>query len=133
MSTKCTRPWNGNGALGSYKFFGIPGSEETYTNHSGRTTSSLQNRLEGKTAVTLVAFLCSTSHKDDHFGRIAIITPYKEQKRKIQKELTSRFGATSARGVEVSTVDGFQGQERETVILSCVRTGECNYSFNLTL
>ena len=133
MSTKCNRPWSGSGALGSYKFFNIPGSEEAYTKHTGRISSSLQNRLEGKTAVTLVALLCSTSHRDHLFGRIAIIAPCKEQKRKIQRELTSRFGASSAGGVEVSTVDGFQGQERDIVILSCVCTGECNYSFNLTL
>ena len=69
MSTKCTRPWNGSGVLGSHKFFNIPGSEGTSTNHSGRSTSSLQNRLEGKTAVTLVALLCSTSHKENLFWK----------------------------------------------------------------
>ena len=122
MLTKCSRPWSG--ALGSYKFFDIPGTEEANTSHSGRSTSSLENRLEGKTAVALVAMICSTSPRENMFGRIAVITPYKEQKRKIQKELVNRFGESSARGVEVSTVDGFQGQEREIIILSCVRTGE---------
>ena len=126
MLVKCNRSWHDIGALGPYKFFDIPGVEETRTSHSGRTTSSLQNKLEGKIAVTLVALLCSVDHGENFFGRIAIITPYREQRRKIRRELVSRFGECAARGVEVSTVDGFQGQEREVIILSCVRTGECN-------
>lgn len=125
MLAKCSRPWNNT--LGPYKFFDIPGIEETSTGRSGHATSSLQNKLEGKSAVTLVAILCAAAHKESLFGRIAIITPYKEQKRKIQKELASRFGDDAARGVEVSTVDGFQGQEREIIIFSCVRTGESNH------
>lgn len=124
MLKKCSRFWNASNALGPYKFFDIPGVEQTDTDHSGRTTSSLQNKLEGKAAVTLVAMICSTSPKEDFVGRIAIITPYRGQRRKIQKELVNRFGEQAARSVEVSTVDGFQGQEREVIILSCVRTGE---------
>ena len=59
MLAKCSRPWNG--ALGPYKFFDIPGMEETSTGRSGHATSSLQNKLEGKSAVTLVAILCSAA------------------------------------------------------------------------
>ena len=57
-------------------------------------------------------------------GKIGIITPYKEQKRCISKELVYRFGPSILQAIEVSTVDGYQGQEKEVIIFSCVRTGE---------
>ena len=50
---------------------------------------------------------------------IAVITPYKAQRGLIQsmmpKELQSK--------VEVNTVDGFQGREKDCVVFSCVRDG----------
>jgi hypothetical protein len=46
-------------------------------------------------------------------GQIGVITPYKEQ----QRRLTVALG----READVGTVDGFQGQERDVVILDLVR------------
>jgi senataxin len=34
------------------------------------------------------------------------------------------FGSSILEAVEVSTVDGYQGQEKEIIIFSCVRTNE---------
>lgn len=57
-------------------------------------------------------------------SKIGIVTPYKDQRRALRRELLHRFGREVMGGIEVSTVDGFQGQEREVIIFSCVRTGE---------
>lgn len=52
------------------------------------------------------------------------MTPYKEQRRTLRRELRNRFGPEVDQHVEISTVDGYQGQEREIIIFSCVRTCE---------
>lgn len=48
-------------------------------------------------------------------GSIAVITPYSAQARYIRS--LGEF-----QGVEIDTVDGFQGREKEVVIISCVRS-----------
>lgn len=52
------------------------------------------------------------------------MTPYKEQRRTLRRELRRRFGPEIDHHVEISTVDGYQGQEKEVIIFSCVRTCE---------
>ncbi|MCK6546879.1 AAA domain-containing protein [Myxococcota bacterium] len=49
---------------------------------------------------------------------IAVITPYAAQVRHLERALA----ALDLGGVEVDTVDGFQGREKEVVIISCVRS-----------
>ncbi len=51
---------------------------------------------------------------------IGLITPYKEQYSLFKKELV-RF---IERGLDVNTVDGFQGKEKEIILLSLVRANE---------
>jgi len=49
---------------------------------------------------------------------VGIITPYSAQVKFFQQHLDAE------RGVQVSTVDGFQGQEKDIIIISCVRSNE---------
>ena len=52
---------------------------------------------------------------------IGVITPYNGQVRHIRKLLADELGGTAA-AVEVNSVDGFQGREKEFILFSCVRT-----------
>ncbi|KAK4876515.1 hypothetical protein RN001_009021, partial [Aquatica leii] len=55
---------------------------------------------------------------------IGIITPYNHQRTKIREELELRsFGSN----VTVNTVDSFQGQEKDVIIMSCVRESTNNF------
>ncbi len=51
--------------------------------------------------------------------QIAVISPYAAQVRLLREKLAA---ASDADGVEVDTVDGFQGREQEVVIISLVRS-----------
>ncbi|KAI5189399.1 regulator of nonsense transcripts 1 [Nematocida minor] len=56
------------------------------------------------------------------YASVGIITPYKEQ----MNRLMSR-DVLKKSNVLVSTIDGFQGQERDCIILSTVRTGRIGF------
>lgn len=67
------------------------------------------------------------THLIDEHGvpesELGVITPYRGQRTLISDELTE-YG-----GVEVSTVDGFQGREREMIIFSVVNTEKSSLQF----
>lgn len=123
MITANTRDWHSHPLLGPLRFFDIHGGrEESRARKSGLESRSKLNELEVQIAVNLVALLCQQTHQS-MVGKIGLVTPYKDQRRALRRELVSRFGTSSVlASVEVSTVDGFQGQEREVIIFSCVRT-----------
>jgi hypothetical protein len=58
-------------------------------------------------------------------GSIGIITPYSEQQQKLRSEIGRRFQCSHNKGgvldIEVNTVDGFQGKEKDIIIISTVR------------
>ena len=59
--------------------------------------------------------------------KIGVITLYKAQARRIAAATQHlRFGTAKA-NVQVSTVDAFQGGEKEIAILSCVRTTSSDF------
>ena len=55
---------------------------------------------------------------------IGVITPYKKQVEIISTNLGKRFGSEYQIDVEVNTIDGFQGREKDVIIFSCVRSGD---------
>ena len=55
---------------------------------------------------------------------VGVISAYAAQTRMIERALGKALPAAAAAMVEVSTVDGFQGREKEVILLSCVRASE---------
>jgi superfamily I DNA and/or RNA helicase len=53
-------------------------------------------------------------------ARLAVITPYDAQVRLLRE----RLARERERGLEVGTVDGFQGREKEAVIVDLVRSND---------
>jgi len=52
---------------------------------------------------------------------IGIIAPYQAQRKVLTNLLLEKYGPIVFRSVEVSTIDGFQGREKDVIIFSCVR------------
>jgi superfamily I DNA and/or RNA helicase len=74
-------------------------------------------------------------YPNSYSGGVGIITGYQAQKHLLIRLFKQRFGFnwklggrpnknSSQRGgtVEISTVDGFQGREKDVIIFSCVRS-----------
>lgn len=47
----------------------------------------------------------------------------------LKEALVARFGVTCKAMIDVNTVDGFQGQEKDIIIMSCVRAGDRGIGF----
>ena len=65
------------------------------------------------------------------FNNIGVITPYIAQKVLIQNKLIEKYKNTKGesqkvKNVKISSVDGFQGGERDFIILSDVRSNKNN-------
>ncbi len=91
------------------------GGSETFKERTRRGSTSKENAGEAKSVEGIAERLLSLGVKPED---IAIISPYDDQVALIRKELR-------VEGLEIKTVDGFQGREKEVVIVSFVR---CNKS-----
>lgn len=52
---------------------------------------------------------------------MGVISPYKQQIRTLKEYFSRYFGSKILEAVDFNTVDGFQGQEKDIIIFSCVR------------
>jgi senataxin len=118
MEKKTLQPWHANDSLGIFKFFDIRGQEE-----QADSGHSQYNMAEVHAAVALFAKL-RREYPDINFDyRIGIISMYRAQLTKLKNEFSSRWGRDILSRIDFNTVDGFQGQEKDIIILSCVRAG----------
>ncbi|KAH9854663.1 SEN1 N terminal-domain-containing protein [Lenzites betulinus] len=119
MAEKTKRPWHEHPKFGTYRFFNVQsGSEE-----SSGVGHSLVNRTEIQVAVALYNRLikdCVTVSLD---CKIGVISMYRGQIVEMKRAFQRRFGEEVLSAVDFNTVDGFQGQEKDIIILSCVRAG----------
>lgn len=121
------RDWHRCDYTRPFLFFHVPGNQARGNGSAGKTATlskSLMNAMEADMAVALVHALCSGSPHLHFSGKIGIISPYKQQVREIKQRLLRSFPAHSRalfKHIDVQTVDGFQGQEKEIIIFSCVR------------
>ncbi|CUM67907.1 uncharacterized protein PRCAT00005618001 [Priceomyces carsonii] len=119
MLQKNTRPWHDIFPLQPYMFFDIVGKHE-----KNELSRSLFNRNEAKVALEVVEKLNTILPDHDLGGNIGIISPYKEQVRTLKSVFKSKYGHSIFSEIDFNTVDGFQGQEKEIIIISCVRASE---------
>lgn len=108
--------------LGPYLVFDcIHGKEQK----SYRYSSSVENPEEAFIVARIVHFLTDYFTKADPdfkpSSKIAIVTPYRGQIGCIRQQL-KRLQIPGCWDMYINTVDGFQGQEREIIIFSAVRT-----------
>uniref|UniRef100_M4BPQ5 DNA2/NAM7 helicase-like C-terminal domain-containing protein n=1 Tax=Hyaloperonospora arabidopsidis (strain Emoy2) TaxID=559515 RepID=M4BPQ5_HYAAE len=71
----------------------------------------------------LVHRLLVTFPREEWKNRIGVIAPYKQQIYEVRGAIRKLEAAFNRRlDIDVNTVDGFQGREKEIIIYSCVRT-----------
>ncbi|KAJ3513039.1 hypothetical protein NLJ89_g3171 [Agrocybe chaxingu] len=114
MATKTVRPWHRHQKFGIYKFLNISGVEQSRGH-------SISNPAECETAVKLYARLME-GYSSMKF-RVGVVSMYKAQVVELQTRFMTAFGKDIVTKVDFNTVDGFQGQEKDVIILSCVRSG----------
>ncbi|WP_018249299.1 IGHMBP2 family helicase [Orenia marismortui] len=75
-------------------------------------SSSIYNRMEAELSVETINHIISAGLDK---SELAVISPYKDQVDLIK-------GLSKREGIEISTIDAFQGREKEIIILSLVRS-----------
>ncbi|XP_074946184.1 5'-3' DNA helicase ZGRF1 isoform X4 [Phalacrocorax aristotelis] len=87
--------------------------------------NSFYNTAEAHFTVKLIQSLIASGIEGSAIG---VITLYKSQMCKIQNLLGGMHSeAFEIKAVQVSTVDAFQGAEKEIIVLSCVRTRQIGF------
>lgn len=133
---------------GAYSQILNPEKHILFINCDGREkresgTTSSYNSKEAETVVRLLDLLNDNCHSDrdgnpviertadeDKRLSLGVICPYKGQVNRIRdmKKASYRsFNGSPEEKVTISTVDNFQGDERDIIILSMVRTEQCEW------
>jgi senataxin len=84
---------------------------------------SLVNYAEIITTLCIIKYLNKiySDSKDKIHNNVIILSPYSEQCASVSRVINILLGSVLSKSVRISTVDGFQGQESDFIILSCVR------------
>ncbi|XP_057794534.1 helicase sen1-like isoform X2 [Salvia miltiorrhiza] len=112
--------------LRPYIFFDIAFGRES---HRGGSVS-YQNTQEAQFCVRLYEHIQKTIISlGVRRVSVGIITPYKLQLKCLQREFKDILNSDQGRDVYINTVDAFQGQERDVIIMSCVRASSHGVGF----
>ncbi|KAI1287124.1 DEAD-box type RNA helicase, partial [Mortierella claussenii] len=116
MAEKTKAEWHSNPITSPYRFFDVyQGQEKIGLSHSQH------NPIEAEAAVSLLEGLCNSNPSLNFFRRVGVISPYKQQVRTLKEYFQRVFDKSILDAVDFNTVDGFQGQEKDIIIFSCVR------------
>lgn len=119
MDKKTAQPWHHEPRFGVYKFFNaVRGREE-----GSAVGHSIVNKEECRIVAAIYDRLTKQFPSVNFDYRIGVVTMYRAQLLELKKLFKNRFGADVLGKVDFNTVDGFQGQEKDIIILSCVRAG----------
>ncbi|KQJ96146.1 uncharacterized ATP-dependent helicase C29A10.10c [Brachypodium distachyon] len=112
--------------MSPYIFYDISHGRESHRGGS----SSYQNVHEAQFALRLYEHLQKLMKANG--GKkvsVGIITPYKLQLKCLQREFEEVMNTEEGKDIYINTVDAFQGQERDVIIMSCVRASNHGVGF----
>ncbi|KAK4846134.1 hypothetical protein QYF36_013474 [Acer negundo] len=115
-----TRDWHKYSCFGPFCFFDIHEGLESQPTGSG----SWINIDEVEFVLLLYHKLVSMYPELKSSSQLAIISPYRNQVKQFNERFKETFGAESKKIVDITTVDGCQGREKDVAIFSCVRAKE---------
>ncbi|KAL3140547.1 hypothetical protein ABBQ32_005126 [Trebouxia sp. C0010 RCD-2024] len=112
------RPWHAQKAFGPFVFYDTDSKESV-----PEGSSSLVNVTEVEMVLCVYAQLMSYHPELKSQGSVAVISSYKAQVKLIREKFKAALG-DDARLVDINTIDGFQGREKDVAIFSTVRGGK---------
>ncbi|XP_037459597.1 uncharacterized ATP-dependent helicase C29A10.10c-like [Triticum dicoccoides] len=112
--------------MAPYIFYDISHGRESHRGGS----SSYQNVHEAQFALRLYEHLQRlVKVNGGKKASVGIITPYKLQLKCLQREFEEVMNTEEGKDIYINTVDAFQGQERDVIIMSCVRASNHGVGF----
>ncbi|KAA8536513.1 hypothetical protein F0562_028990 [Nyssa sinensis] len=120
VEDQTTRSWHKYRCFGPFCFFDIHEGKESQPSGSG----SWVNEDEAEFVLLMYLKLVTRYPELKSSSRLAIISPYRHQVKLFRERFRSTFGMESDKVVDINTVDGFQGREKDVAIFSCVRASK---------
>ncbi|BAT74038.1 hypothetical protein LR48_Vigan464s000400 [Vigna angularis] len=120
VKSRTIRAWHDYRCFGPFCFFDIHEGKETQPSGSG----SWINIEEVDFVLFLYQKLISLYPALKSGNQVAIISPYSQQVKLFQKRFEEIFGMSAEKVVDICTVDGCQGREKDIAIFSCVRASK---------
>ncbi|XP_058214440.1 probable helicase MAGATAMA 3 isoform X1 [Rhododendron vialii] len=114
------RSWHDYRCFGPFCFFDIHEGKESQPSGSG----SWVNEDEVDFVLAMYHKMVTRYPELKSSSRLAIISPYRHQVKIFRDRFRSTFGVESDKVVDINTVDGFQGREKDVAIFSCVRASK---------
>ncbi|KAK6945483.1 DNA2/NAM7 helicase, helicase domain [Dillenia turbinata] len=114
------RSWHDYRCFGPFCFFDIIEGKESQPSGSG----SWVNVDEVDFVLLMHRKLVTRYPELESSSRLAIISPYRHQVKLFIERFRDIYGTVSAEKVDINTVDGFQGREKDVAIFSCVRASK---------
>jgi len=110
-------PWSRLPCFAPVAFFDVKGEHQ-------ESHSSLVNEAEADFVIQFFATLTVLWPDEPWHQKLAVISPYAEQVKLIRQKFKALFRLSEKKSpcpVDVNTVDGFQGREKDCIIVSAVR------------
>ncbi|CAI8599413.1 unnamed protein product [Vicia faba] len=120
VKLQTVRDWHEYRCFGPFSFFDIHEGEEAKPSGNG----SWMNVAEVDFVLLLYQKLVTLYPGLKSGNQVAIISPYRQQVKLFQQRFEETFGVSAEKVVDICTVDGCQGREKDVAIFSCVRASK---------
>ncbi|KAJ0266368.1 DNA2/NAM7 helicase-like [Hirschfeldia incana] len=122
VEAQTTRDWHRYRCFGPFCFFDIHEGKES--ENPGGANGSRVNLDEVEFVILMYHRLVTMYPELKSSSRLAIISPYSYQAKTLRDRFKELYGAEANKVVDINTVDGFQGREKDVAIFSCVRAND---------